>query len=162
MPQIHLRRATVGDARGIARVHVRSWREAYAHQLPAEVLDGLQEEPRAARWATIIHDDVADVYVAEASDRIVGWASVSDGRDDDAPVSRELQGIYVLREVYGTGAGQQLLEAAIGHEPAYLWMLDDNPRAEAFYRKNRFEADGIERDGHMSGHPVHIVRMVRS
>src|SRR5699024_3885000 len=142
------------DAPGIAHVHVQAWREAYARQLPAEVLDALQEEPRAKRWAAITEDELTDVYVAEVGRRIVGWASAGDGREEEAPVSRELHGIYVLRDVYGTGAGQQLLDAAIGREPAYLWMLHDNPRAEAFYRKNLFEADGTGRDGHMSGYPV--------
>jgi RimJ/RimL family protein N-acetyltransferase len=28
--------------------------------------------------------------------------------------------------------------------PAYLWALDDNPRAHAFYRRNGFELDGAE------------------
>ena len=32
-----------------------------------------------------------------------------------------------LYQVYGTGPGQRLLDAAIGEEPAYLWMLDDDP-----------------------------------
>lgn len=162
MPQITVRRATVDDAGGIAHVHVQAWREAYARQLPAEMLAGLEEEPRAVRWAAIIEDDVTDVFVAEVDDRIVGWATSSNGRDEDAPVKRELEGIYVLRDVYGAGAGQLLLDAAVGESPAYLWMLDDNPRAEAFYRRNRFERDGVEHDRRMSGHPVHIVRMVRT
>jgi len=49
----------------------------------------------------------------------------------------------------------------VGDAPAYLWMLDDNPRAEAFYRRNSFQRDDVERDGRMSGHLVHIVRLVR-
>jgi len=72
-----------------------------------------------------------------------------------------LQGIYVLQEVYGTGAGQRLLDATVGDAPACLWMLDDHPRAEAFYRRNSFQRDDVERDGRMSGHLVHIVRLVR-
>src|SRR5699024_7026136 len=112
MPQVRVRRATVRDAPGIAHVHVQAWREAYARQLPAEVLDALQEEPRAKRWAAITEDELTDVYVAEVGRRIVGWASAGDGREEEAPVSRELHGIYVLRDVYGTGAGQQLLDAA--------------------------------------------------
>jgi GNAT superfamily N-acetyltransferase len=100
--------------------------------------------------------------VAEAGNSIVGWATSSAGRDDDRPAARELEGIYLLRDVYGTGAGQDLLVAAIGDEPAYLWMLDDNPRAEAFYRRNGFERDGIERDQRMAGSLIHVIRMVRS
>ncbi len=52
LPAVEVRPATVDDASGIARVHVQSWREAYARQLPADLLAGLEEEPRAIRWAS--------------------------------------------------------------------------------------------------------------
>jgi L-amino acid N-acyltransferase YncA len=117
MSQIIVRRATLDDARGIAHVHVQAWREAYACQLPAELLDALEEAPRVERWATIIDDGVTDVFVAEVGGRIIGWATAGAGRDADAPADRELEGIYVLEEVYGTGAGQQLLDAALGGFP---------------------------------------------
>jgi GNAT superfamily N-acetyltransferase len=46
------------------------------------------------------------------------------------PSELELYGIYVLREVYGTGTGERLLEAAIGHHgAASLWVLESNERA---------------------------------
>ncbi|WP_082013765.1 GNAT family N-acetyltransferase [Microbacterium hominis] len=159
--RLRVRSASVDDARSIAEVHVRAWREAYARQLPADLLAGLRVEPRAERWAAIIADDVTNVHVAEIDGRLVGWATASDGRDDDRPALRELEGIYVLAQHHGTGAGQLLLDAAIAAGDAYLWMMDDNPRAEAFYRRNGFVRDGIERDRVMAGHPIHIVRLVR-
>jgi hypothetical protein len=48
-PGIRVRPAVVGDAHGIAVVHVQAWREAYARQLPAELLAGLEVEPRVPR-----------------------------------------------------------------------------------------------------------------
>ena len=160
-PVVRVRPASVDDARGVAEVHVQAWREAYVRQLPADMLAGLRVEPRVERWASIIVDDITDVYVADVAGRIVGWATASRGRDDDRPTSRELEGIYVLAEHHGTGAGQLLLDAVIGAGDAYLWMMDDNPRAEAFYRRNGFVRDGIERDQAMAGHSIHIVRLVR-
>lgn len=161
MPHISTRRATAADAPGIARVHVQAWREAYAHALPADALAGLDEQRRADVWESIIEEGVTDVWVAVAGDEIAGWASASAGRDTDSPVDRELEGIYVLADLHGSGAGQLLLDAAIGLDSAYLWILDDNPRADAFYRRNGFVRDGTERDYLMLGHPVRIVRMVR-
>lgn len=38
----------------------------------------------------------------------------------------------VLASHYGSGAGQQLLDAAVGDGGAYLWIADENPRALAF------------------------------
>lgn len=161
MPQLRLHRAAVDDAAGIAHVHIQSWRETYAGWLPAELLAGLAEEPRATRWAAIINEGASEVVVAEVDARIIGWASAGEGRDEDAPARRELEGIYVLGEAHGTGVGQQLLEAVLGEGSAYLWVLDGNPRAEAFYRKNGFIRDGAAREERLAGHPVPVVRMVR-
>jgi RimJ/RimL family protein N-acetyltransferase len=34
------------------------------------------------------------------------------------------------------------MRAAIGDGPAYLWVVEDNPRALAFYLKQGFRPDG--------------------
>ncbi|MHA7985404.1 GNAT family N-acetyltransferase [Rathayibacter sp. CAU 1779] len=162
---ITVRAATKADALGIARVHVRSWREAYAHVFSSFLLESLRVSVRATRWERILAGG-AHVWVAEddsriTGTRIVGWASSGPARDADAPESTELQGIYVLRETYGSGAGQRLIEAALGTDPAYLWVLGDNPRAQAFYRRNGFERDGTSRVETFGGEPAHEIRMVR-
>lgn len=124
MSPVTVRRATVDDARGIAEVHVTAWREAYAGRMPAEFLASLDVEPRAEGWARIVERGETDVFVAERDGTIVGWATAGPGRDDHAPRDLELEGIYLLASAYGSGAGQQLLDAAIGDEPAYLWVMD--------------------------------------
>lgn len=67
------------------------------------------------------------------------WAGPS--RDDDFS-GTELFAIYLLSEFYGSGAGQALLDAAIGNQAAILWVAEDNPRAQRFYERNGFRADG--------------------
>ena len=66
--------------------------------------------------------------------------------------------LYVLAADHGTGAGRALLEAVIDRaESAALWVADPNPRAQAFYRKHGFVADGTAQvDG-----GVREIRMVR-
>ena len=54
----------------------------------------------------------------------------------------ELWGIYLLKAHHGAGLGQKLLDAALGAEPAALWVAEDNPRAQAFYRRNGFAFTG--------------------
>ncbi|MGO4535550.1 GNAT family N-acetyltransferase [Leifsonia sp. 2MCAF36] len=146
---VSVRRATVDDARAIARVHVLSWRETYAGRMPAEFLAALDIERFASRWAGILADGRTDAFIAERDGEVIGWATAGAGRDDDAPRPRELEGIYLLASAHGSGAGQQLLDAVIGDAPAYLWVLDGNARAEAFYRRN-----GFTRDGGATTHPV--------
>ena len=47
--------------------------------------------------------------------------------------------------MHGSGTGQALLDAAVGDRPAFLWTAEDNPRAQAFYRRNGFIADGARK-----------------
>ncbi len=37
-----------------------------------------------------------------------------------------------------------MLDAVIDDGPALLWVAKDNPRAQAFYRRNGFTPDGTE------------------
>lgn len=39
--------------------------------------------------------------------------------------------------------------------------MDGNDRVEAFYRRNGFRRDGVEREDDLAGYPVTTVRMVR-
>ncbi|WP_346925498.1 GNAT family N-acetyltransferase [uncultured Arthrobacter sp.] len=156
-----VRAALLDDAPGIARVHIQAWRECYAHLLPAAALAGLEQGPREARWRKILAASTSDIWVACAGQDIVGWASAGAGRDDDGPRPRELEGIYVLASHYGSGAGQLLLDAAVGSSGAYLWIADNNPRAFAFYARNGFVPDGATGSHELAGTPVRIFRMVR-
>lgn len=149
------------DAPGIAGVHIQAWRECYAHLLPAAVLAGLEHGPREAMWLKTIAAGVSGIWVARHGTDIVGWAGAGAGRDDDGPRDRELTGIYVLASHYGSGAGQLLLDAAVGDAGAYLWIAEDNPRAFAFYTRNGFVPDGATAEHELAGTPVRIRRMVR-
>jgi len=157
-----VREATAADAEAVALVHRASWLETYAHLIPVDAIAERfrNHEARVARWIGILTNE--DAYVAERDGRLVGWAVAGPGRSDDAPRDRELEGIYLLAEAHGSGLGQRLLEAAVGDAPAYLWVADGNPRAEAFYRRNGFARDGaIEEHPVVDGVALTAVRMVR-
>jgi GNAT superfamily N-acetyltransferase len=131
-------------------VHVRSWQAAYRGLMPQEVLDGLSIEQRAEGWRSILGDPerVSRTLVAERDGRIVGWAGFGDARDEDAPGTGELWGIYVLPEAWSSGVGHTLIAAVerdladAGHAIAYLWVLDGNERASTFYERHGWAADG--------------------
>src|SRR5665213_4144985 len=137
-----IRRATPDDADGIGAMHVAAWREAYLHLWSAASLELATPESRGRRWRQIIaNEPERQIFVAETDDEIVGHSSAGPAFENDAPRALELRSIYLLASAYGGGAGQDLLDAAIGSEPAYLWVAEDNPRAQAFYRRNGFEPD---------------------
>lgn len=161
MTEIAIRRATVDDAGGIAVVHVTAWREAYAGRMPAAFLASLNVSRRTAGWTRILERGETDAFVAERDGEIVGWATAGPGRDDDAPRDRELEGIYLFASAYGSGAGQRLLDTAIGEAPAYLWVMDGNGRAEAFYRRNGFTRDGATMTHPAGDATILAVRMTR-
>jgi GNAT superfamily N-acetyltransferase len=159
---IEVRRAVPVDARGIAEVHVRSWQETYSHLVSAGALAQLSVDQRERRWAEILSPGGgSENWVATDGETIVGFAGSSAARDRDSPRLLELQAIYVLASHHGTGAGQRLLDDAIGTAPAYVWVADDNSRARAFYFRNGFRPDGTEDIHSLAGTPVLAIRMAR-
>jgi ribosomal protein S18 acetylase RimI-like enzyme len=158
---IVVRPAVLSDARGIATVHVEGWREAYPHLLSVETLARLRIDQRELRWAELIPAARPDIWVAVDDGVVIGWATSSRGHLPDGPRDLELEGLYIRASHYGSGAGQELLDAAIGTQPAFLWVADDNPRAIAFYERNRFTRDGAMKTVPLAGTPVQAARMVR-
>ena len=55
----------------------------------------------------------------------------------------------------------QLADAALGDDPASLWVLEDNPRARAFYRRHGFDPDGAVKTHTVDGAAIREVRLVR-
>lgn len=136
-----IRNALVEDAEAISELRIASWRSAYAGMLSPEFLASLPDT--SANWRRGVERGLA-IPVAERDGRLVGFAVAGSVREDDRDSGRELQLglLYTLPEVFGTGVGQALLEAAIGEASAVLWVAEQNARAIAFYRRNGFEPDG--------------------
>lgn len=137
------------DAAAVAERHVSTWREAYAHLLPAGFFSEEYIERRRRMWRSLLEDPRADttIRIAESDGSIIGlvWAGPGSGLEDAPPPrERQLYALYVAAAHYGTGAGQALLDEALGDGPAMLWVAAQNPRAIAFYRRNGFEFDGVE------------------
>ncbi len=140
-----VRKATVEDAEAIGLVHYVTHLETYSNQFPLETMEGNPPERRARMWTRIIGENLGDVWVAESDNKIVGFASTAPPRDEYPPRDLELAAIYLLAVHQGRGLGQLLLDATLGDRPASLWVLEENPKAIAFYRRNGFEADGKEK-----------------
>lgn len=80
--RVEVRPATLGDADGIARVHVAAWKKGYAGLLPADYLGALQIGARAARWRDILAGDGPSVTLVALVEGVVeGFVSVGPSRD---------------------------------------------------------------------------------
>jgi ribosomal protein S18 acetylase RimI-like enzyme len=137
----------VEDAARMARVNVRCWQETYRGLMPDAVLDdpGLVAA-RERFWTAALTDEryrENRVAVAERDGEMVGIAMSGPALDAGAAWARQLYVLYVHAADHGTGAGRALLEAVVDPEESVaLWVADPNPRAQAFYRKHGFVADG--------------------
>ncbi|MST32288.1 GNAT family N-acetyltransferase [Acidimicrobiaceae bacterium USS-CC1] len=166
-----VRAAEPADAAGIGLVHVRSWQAAYAGHFPQEFLDALDPAARAEGWRRILgaaqRARQADL-VAEVDGRVGGFVSVGPSRDSDASGAAEVYAIYLLAELWGSGLGRRLMDAALGtlaglgFDAATLWVLEGNQRGRRFYKKGGWSIDGATKVDDSPGFPIAEVRYRRS
>ena len=167
---MQVRRATVDDAAGIAAVHVASWQGAYRGLLPDAVLDSLSVEGRTAVWRRFLAEEGHVAFVAEDDGgQVIGFVHTMAARDADAdPSTGEVTSIYALPSAWGTGAGRELMAAAVdwlrsaGYRTATLWVLDSNARARRFYELAGWSPDGTTKDDVVAGVSVTEVRYRRA
>jgi len=164
---VQLRRARPGDARGIAEVHVETWREAYRDQLPGAYLATLSVDARESYWADELRVTPPErrPWVAVAQDRVVGFVTCGPARETSASTQTgEVYALYVLRDCWDGGVGRNLLDHAVrdlaqhGYSEAVLWVLDGNARARGFYEYRGWIADGATKHDQIGGSEVVEVR----
>lgn len=174
-----LRPAQPDDALAVARVHVRSWQAAYRSLLPAEYLDQLRPEDRAASY-DFSNQDPAKPHTIVACEEnssdapgdkpgaILGFASVMPSGDAALPRHGELCALYVDPAHWGRGIGLALVSAARarllerGFQNALLWVLVGNQRADRFYRNDGWTPDGARKTDTLWGVTVEELRYQRA
>lgn len=161
-----IRLADVADAEAYVRCHTQCLIETYARIMPPAYADGRRAEIdhyielRTAAFAQMRDDLAAGTsphrthWVAtDAAGSVVGVAASGVGQPPwehlmhlpEPPIDHQLDHIYTLTATHGSGLGQRLLDTALPDgKGAYLWILNDNPRAEAFYARNGFVPDGFQ------------------
>jgi ribosomal protein S18 acetylase RimI-like enzyme len=147
-----IRHATPRDARELAHLGERTFREAFGPKNTAENMDlHTRERYGEAIQAGEIADPQLTTLVCEANGALIGFTQL---RWEAAPPCvmaqrpGEIQRLYVSSEWHGQGIAQQLMEAALGMmqargcDAAWLGVWEENPRAIAFYRKYGFAEVG--------------------
>ncbi len=153
---ILVRNARRGDAEGIARVHERTWKEAYRGLLDGAWLNSLNERRLAPRWRANLDRRAEDldeaVFVATSGRDVIGFVSVGASREPFAPWDAEISMLYVMKEHRGAGIGRALMKAAADHcirralFSGGLWVLRDNQAARDFYETLKGEHAGRKVD----------------
>jgi len=139
---MHLRPARPADAPAIAALHAASWRHAYRGAMSDEYLAGDIIADRNSVWCERLGNPSRSqhVVVAEASGQIAGFACVYAAEHPEW--GSLLDNIHVAQSLHRKGIGALLLRSvaswcvSVAPEcPLYLWVLRDNARAQAFYRR---------------------------
>jgi ribosomal protein S18 acetylase RimI-like enzyme len=139
--EIVLRDATPNDIEAIAPLHADSWRQHYRGALSDAFLDGDVIADRRAVWSERLMSPGANQFtiVADNNDAVVGFVHMILDRNPDWGAL--LDNLHVTYQLKRHGIGHRLLSAA-AHELArrrpndqrfYLWVLDQNTAAQAFY-----------------------------
>jgi ribosomal protein S18 acetylase RimI-like enzyme len=163
-----VRPAQPQDAEGIARVHVRTWQQAYAGLVPEEYLAALDVQRRAEGWRRHLEPGSrTQIWVAASDDdQVLGFIALGPSTDEDADRhALEIRSIYLDHGLWGSGIARELLRTALAdvppRVPVTLWVFEDNERARHFYRRHGFQPDGTERTEEVGGAELLEVRYRR-
>jgi GNAT superfamily N-acetyltransferase len=168
---VRVRDATVDDARAIAGINVRGWQTAYRGVVPDTTLDEMSIDELAGRFVESMKDQERTSRVLVATDGsggVLGYASVGPPREPDHEPegAGEVYAIYVDPTAWGTSVGRELFASAQdalreqGYARAFLWVLDDNPRARRFYEIAGWRWDGARSEHHVMCENLTVVRYV--
>lgn len=162
MSSFVIRSPKAGEAEALADLHLRTWEETYRVQLPPSAWGDDARRQRLQMWEAICASPRPEgrIAVAERDGKLIGLAGAGRSQDDPAPRVLELFFLYLLASEQGSGAGQALFDEVVGLEPASLWVLEENPRAGAFYARNGFAHDGARKPTgyEASGDEIRLVR----
>ena len=149
-----IRRARVPDARWLAELAERTFREAFSDDnTPADMERYVAEHFGSALQEAELRDPRLTTLVAEVDGAPAGYAQLARGAAPPNVTVREpaeLVRFYVDRPWHGQGLAQQLMDAtlsaakAAGARTLWLGVWERNPRAIAFYRKCGFRDAGTQ------------------
>jgi GNAT superfamily N-acetyltransferase len=165
---MHVRQATLADAAALAHVHIAAWRAAYVGVMPDAYLAELDESRFARGWERAIDEAVSTVLVGVLGDEVRGFATFGDARDEDPVARGQLYAFNVHPIAFGSGLAIALHRAALdalgaaGHERAYLWVAEHNPRAHRFYEREGWALDDGTKTEDFGGAPLTEVRYTRA
>lgn len=150
--RVKICQATGADAKLIVVLGTVTFYEAYFEQDdPHDLANYIAESFAPERIRAELEDENASFFIIYLDEKAVGYAKLRTGSKVDCIKSEnsiELQRIYTIERVYGTGIGALLLEHCLetagqrGFETLWLGVWEENRRAQKFYAKHGFKRVG--------------------
>jgi ribosomal protein S18 acetylase RimI-like enzyme len=136
-----VRAARAEDAEAVALLHADSWRRHYRGAYADSFLDGDLEADRRKVWAARLAGPGRSATLLAEDDRgLAGFIHVV--LDDDPRWGSLIDNLHVRADLHRTGLGTTLVReggravlAGTDREAVYLWVLEQNTAAQAFYRR---------------------------
>lgn len=134
---VTFRAADATDSDMVARLHAESWRRHYRFAYPPEFFGPTLDDDRATTWRTRLASDLKTrTILAEIDGEIAGFVHVV--LNEDSQWGSLVDNLHVRHDRQRHGVGAALLGRAgsvIEGEGGsmYLWVLEENRRARAFY-----------------------------
>ncbi len=156
-----LRLAGGSDAGVVAALHADSWRRNYRGAYADAFLDGDVAADRLAHWSERLArcEPASLTILAEEGSRLIGFAHVV--LDEHPTWGALLDNIHVAHASQRRGVGSELLARsaqalAARHRRSglYLWVLEQNSSAQAFYQAQgarRVESAAVTAPGGIPG-----------
>jgi ribosomal protein S18 acetylase RimI-like enzyme len=163
-----IRPAVLEDVEAVTQVHEvarRAYYEAGGISVPAE--DPVARDEYHRFWLKMVTAEWSHAWVAEESARCIAFlvAGLPIHEDMSGKQALELIGLYVLPEAWGSGVADGLHERFVellGSTPTaaegVLDVWSGNRRAQSFYRRHGWVADGRSRPG-LAGQPYLGLRL---
>lgn len=139
---INYREATADDMTTVARLHAQSWQQHYRGILRDDYLDHKVMADRQEVWQERFShpSDTQHIVVATEDEQLVGFACTY--LHDDPQWGALLDNLHVRPPWQGRGVGRGLMKASAEwvreqdpEEGLYLWVLEKNTAARAFYER---------------------------
>lgn len=150
--EIAIRRADRDDANLIAVLGSATFYEAYFEQdIPSALANYILESFSPEQIAAEMAEPGSEFLLIFLKEKAVGYAKLRGAAAPPGVASAnaiEMQRIYVVERVWGSGAAEMLLKSVLdragerGFDTLWLGVWTENKRAQRFYEKHGFRDTG--------------------
>lgn len=149
---IHIRKASIQDAKILTEVGFHSFKSAHGHSAPKKDIDEYMSlNFNETTFTKELSEEKNYFYLISYNEKVVGYTLLIFNKNESQILvknSAYLSRIYLLEEFYGLGLGKHLFDfikkVCIEKQQSGIWLnvWVENLRAINFYKKQGFEIVG--------------------